>query len=65
VLNPGVHVPLKIRASFIKIAVLIGYIAGILHKATQGLCSAPVLVLYAVNALMVIIDSVLYFRNRR
>jgi lipopolysaccharide export LptBFGC system permease protein LptF len=45
--------------------VLVGYIAGILNKTTQGLSHDPVLVLYVVNALMVGIDSALYFRNRR
>lgn len=45
--------------------VLLGYIAGILNKITQGLSHDPVLVLYGANALMVLIDSLLYFRNRR
>lgn len=47
------------------LVILVGYIAGLLNKTTQGRCNDPVLVLYIVNALMVIIDSVLYFRNRR
>ena len=44
--------------------VLTGYGAGILNKTTNGLCHDPVLILYALNALMVSADIVLYFRNR-
>lgn len=47
------------------LVILVGYSAGILNKTTQGRCNDPVLLLYIANALMVIIDSVLYFRNRR
>ena len=44
--------------------VLIGYGAGILNKTTNNLCHDPVLILYALNALMVGADIALYFRNR-
>jgi hypothetical protein len=62
-LSPGVHVPLKAKASFF--IILIGYSAGILTKKAQERCSGPVLVLYVVNALKMIIDSALFFCNRR
>lgn len=55
----------KGKSVYFLFIVLVGYIAGILNKTTQGLAQDPVLVLYGVNALMVGIDSVLYFRNRR
>jgi hypothetical protein len=55
----------KGKSVYFLLIVLVGYIAGILNKTTQGLGQDPVLVLYGVNALMVGIDSLLYFRNRR
>jgi hypothetical protein len=45
--------------------VLAGYVAGIMNKVTQGQHQDPVLFLYAANALMVSVDTVLYYRNRR
>lgn len=45
--------------------ILIGYISGILNKITQGKENDPVLILYVANALMVVIDCLLYCRNRR
>ena len=44
--------------------ILTGYGAGILNKTTNGLSHDPVLMLYALNALMVSADIALYFRNR-
>jgi len=45
--------------------ILVGYAAGIMNKVTQGQHRDPVLVLYALNALMVSADAALFFRNRR
>ncbi len=45
------------------ILVIIGYIAGIIHKLLYS--RDYVIVLYAVNASMVFIDMLLYFRNKR
>ncbi|MFP4375581.1 MAG: hypothetical protein ACLFP4_00935 [Spirochaetales bacterium] len=44
------------------IALLIGYIAGILHKAFFYF--DLVIILYAINGMMVSIDIALYLRNR-
>jgi hypothetical protein len=44
------------------IALLIGYVAGILHKIFY--LTDLVIILYAVNGLMVSIDIALYLRNR-
>ncbi len=44
------------------VALLIGYIAGILHKVFY--LYDFVIILYAVNGLMVSIDIALYLRNR-
>lgn len=44
------------------IALLIGYIAGILHKLVYNF--DLVIILYAVNGTMVSIDIALYLRNR-
>lgn len=41
----------------------VGYIAGVIHKIFFNL--DPVIVLYSLNFLMVFIDIVLFFRNRR
>ena len=43
--------------------VLVGYIAGIIHKIKNDF--DPVTWLYAFNGLMVFIDLMLYFRNRK
>jgi hypothetical protein len=45
------------------IIVLIGYFAGILHKVFYNM--DPVIYLYIINALMVLADIFLYFRNSR
>ena len=43
--------------------ILIGYLAGLLHKVLYNF--DMVIVLYGINAVMVSIDILLYFRNRR
>ena len=43
--------------------ILIGYLAGLLHKVFFNF--DLVIVLYGINAVMVSIDILLYFRNRR
>ena len=43
--------------------VFIGYIAGILHKVLFNY--DLVIVLYGINAVMVSVDILLYFRNRK
>ncbi|UCD09040.1 MAG: hypothetical protein JSU79_11935 [Dehalococcoidales bacterium] len=43
--------------------ILIGYLAGLLHKILYNF--DMVIVLYGINAVMVSIDILLYFRNRR
>lgn len=45
------------------VVVLIGYIAGVLHKVLYRLDG--VVFLYALNGCMVLADILLYFRNRR
>ncbi len=45
------------------ILVIIGYLAGIIHKLLYS--RDYVIILYAVNASMVFIDMLLYFRNKR
>jgi lipopolysaccharide export LptBFGC system permease protein LptF len=45
------------------IIVLIGYGAGIMHKVFYNF--DPVIYLYMINALMVLADIFLYFRNSR
>jgi hypothetical protein len=45
--------------------ILVGYAAGILNKVTQGQHRDPVLILYALNALMVSADAALFYRNRK
>lgn len=42
--------------------VFLGYVAGIIHKVFYALDG--VVVLYALNALMVLTDMILYYRNR-
>ena len=54
----------KGKSVFFLSVILIGYIAGILNKTTNGLCRDPVLILYVLNTLMVAADIALYFRNR-
>jgi uncharacterized membrane protein len=44
------------------IALLIGYISGILHKAIYAF--DPVIFLYILNGTMVLFDILLYLRNR-
>lgn len=44
-------------------AVLIGYLSGILHKIIFSY--DKVIFLYILNGLMVLIDILLYYRNRR
>ena len=43
--------------------VIVGYIAGIFNKIIDN-PSDPVLYLYILNAIMVSIDTVLYYRNK-
>jgi len=43
--------------------VLAGYAAGIMHKLFYNF--DLVIILYALNGLMVLIDTLLYYRNRR
>jgi len=45
------------------IIVLVGYAAGIMHKVFYNF--DPVIYLYIINALMVLADIFLYFRNSR
>ncbi len=45
------------------VLVVIGYIAGIIHKLLYS--RDYVIALYAINATMVLIDMALYFRNKR
>ena len=45
------------------IVILVGYLAGIAHKATHNLDA--VIWLYTLNAVMVFADIMLYRRNRR
>jgi len=45
------------------IIVVIGYISGIIHKLLYS--RDWVVMLYALNALMVLVDIVLYYRNKR
>lgn len=45
------------------LAVLIGYICGIAHKLLYN--RDIVLTLYIINLIMVIIDTLLYFRNKK
>ncbi len=44
------------------LVIAVGYVAGILHKLVYHL--DPVIYLYALNALMVSVDIILYLRNR-
>ncbi|MBN1125427.1 MAG: hypothetical protein JXA82_10500 [Sedimentisphaerales bacterium] len=43
--------------------ILIGYISGMIHKCRTNF--DPVFILYLLNAVMVLADIVLYFRNKR
>jgi hypothetical protein len=43
--------------------ILIGYISGIIHKLLYNL--NPVIFLYILNALMLIADILIYYRNQR
>jgi hypothetical protein len=43
--------------------ILIGYISGLLHKVLFNF--DLVIILYGINAVMVSVDILLYFRNRR
>lgn len=45
------------------IAVIVGYISGIIHKILYS--NDIVMVLYIINLCMVAVDMLLYFRNRR
>ncbi|HTP59530.1 MAG TPA: hypothetical protein VMM82_11470 [Spirochaetia bacterium] len=44
------------------LVIVVGYVAGVLHKIIYHF--DPVIYLYALNALMVSIDIILYLRNR-
>ena len=70
----GAAWPVSIRKSYLSrkvgsksarflIMVLVGYLAGIVHKIENDL--DPVIALYILNAVMVTIDLGLYLRNRR
>ncbi len=45
------------------VIICLGYVAGILHKLFFSL--DPILIAYIVNLIMVSVDILLYFRNRR
>ncbi len=51
------------RSSLFQYAVLIGYICGITHKIIYS--NDIVLYLYILNFLMVSVDTVLYYRNKK
>lgn len=51
------------KSIFFLFVILVGYIAGILHKLF--FLYDGVIFLYGLNFLMVLIDIMLYFRNRR
>jgi hypothetical protein len=53
----------KGKSLWFLIVVLIGYIAGIIHKILYS--NDIVMVLYIINFIMVFIDTLLYFRNRK
>lgn len=53
----------KGKSLFFLIVLLIGYLAGIMHKIFYSY--DLVLILYLLNLFMVFLDIVLYFRNRR
>ena len=55
----------KGKSVFFLFVVLAGYAAGIMNKVSLNQCHDPVLWLYALNILMVGLDTVLFFRNRR
>ena len=52
------------KSIFFQIAIIIGYVCGIMSKLTAGNINY-VLALYLLNLLMVSVDLMLYFRNRR
>ena len=51
------------KSLFFMVIVLIGYMAGILHKIF--FLSDAVIILYIINFAMVTIDILIYFRNER
>jgi len=51
------------KSLFFLVIVLIGYVAGILHKIFY--LSDAVIILYVVNFTMITIDILIYFRNER
>lgn len=51
------------KSLFFLVIVLIGYIAGILHKIFY--LSDAVIILYIINFTMITIDILIYFRNER
>ena len=51
------------KSLFFMVIVLIGYVAGILHKIFY--LSDAVIILYVVNFTMITIDILIYFRNER
>lgn len=51
------------RSILFQWAILLGYICGIVHKILHS--RDVVLFLYVLNFVMVAIDTVLYFRNKR
>ena len=70
----GVSWPVSIRRSLVSrstggksllfmILIIIGYIAGVIHKLLYS--RDIVTVLYALNACMVSVDMCIYFRNRK
>ena len=52
------------KSIFFQIAIIIGYVCGIMSKLTAGNINY-VLALYLLNLLIVSVDLMLYFRNRR
>lgn len=49
------------KSIFFLVIVFVGYVSGILHKSLY--CLDTVVYLYALNALMVLLDISIYFRN--
>ncbi|MFO7936344.1 MAG: hypothetical protein R6V06_01910 [Kiritimatiellia bacterium] len=55
----------KGKSIFFMTVILIGYISGLTHKLFWMKKTDAVIWLYALNAMLVLIDIILYFRNLR
>lgn len=53
----------KGKSVFFLFIIVIGYISGVIHKLLYSF--DLVIILYSVNCIMVSIDIIFYFRNRR